>query len=152
MTDEATIAALNAAQTLALTISGEADTERVEGKIFVGCVVRNRVQRGTYGGNTYKAVCLSHLQFSCWWPQGGRENYERVMMLATGILLPIPHIPAALWESLYLAEGIIAGQLQDRSLGATHYVTKALYRVKPPNWTIGLSAVVEVGAHLGFKL
>ena len=83
MTDEQVRAALDDWQALTLTLYGEASAEPIEGKVAVGCVVRNRVQTPNRYGSTYRAVCHQRAQFSCWWTFGGVPNYRRVMAPAS---------------------------------------------------------------------
>lgn len=158
MTDAQVKAALNEYHVLAVTIWGESRGEPVEGRIFVGSVIRNRVNHPKRFGDSYDAVCLKRAQFSCWFEAGGQANYQAVMRLARQ-LVEVDHAEsrAALtdpvWiESLFVAEGIIGGQLRDNSAGANHFLTKALYRIKPPAWAVGKKPVATVGAHIGFLL
>lgn len=142
---------------LGLTILGEASSEPIEGKVFVGCIVRNRVLSKRRWPMTYDGVCLQKWQFSCWLADGGAANYARLMVQAHRLVgdhaeaSAIPKDPA-LDECLFVAEGIIGGQLRDRAEGCNHYVTKALFKADPPAWAKGRPPALEVGHHLGFKL
>lgn len=148
--------ALSDAEALALTIFGEARGEPIEGKVFVGSVVRNRVSNPRRFGSTYRAVCHAHAQFSCWWAFGGETNFQRVMEMARALVAHQP-LPLAtqrdveLWaECQFVAEGIIGGQLRDNARGADHYLTAALFRSRPPAWAKGRTPDVRVGSHVGF--
>lgn len=157
MTDDAVRAALSEFHAVALTLYGEASGEPIEGRVFVGCVARNRLNSGRYGSD-YKAVVHKRLQFSCWWIEGGRSNFDRVMALARQLLeaeyaeRTTFHRDPVFEECAFLTEGLMGGQIRDRAKGATHYCTRALYQTDPPHWTKGRVAVVKCGAHVGFRL
>lgn len=144
---------------LALTIYGEARGEPVEGKIAVGCVVRNRVAHPKRFAFTYRDVCLQRAAFSCWWTFGGRENYALIRRLAETWIaggtqdLSGPDL-ATLHECVYIAEGIVGGQLRDRTGGANHYYAPAAMRPKGavPEWARHRDPVARVNGHRFFKL
>lgn len=132
---------------LALTIYGEARGEAVEGKIAVGNVCRNRLKTNRWGAS-YERVCLAHLQFSCWSPQGGLSNYSLLKALAQQIM--DGHQPAdrVLAECYWIASGITSGAAQDNVENATFYfVTKT----PPPSWAVGHVPVCIIGAHSFFS-
>ena len=142
---------------LALTLWGEARSEEVEGRVFVGSVIRNRVRSERFP-STFKGVCHQRLQFSCWSPAGGEGNYAAVMEKARE-LLEVDHAVRAttrkdliLEECRFLADGIINGQLRDRGHGALFYYAPSAMRPKGsvPKWAAGKRPIVEVGGHLGF--
>jgi hypothetical protein len=126
-------------QAVAITIDaeGRGDTREggssVEERIAIGCAIRNRLKRPRrFGGATFKAICLAPSQFSCWQPVDGEVNHLRTMALARAVVaagpLPFAGLEADLFlESLFLAEGLIGGQLLDRIAGADHYMTSSLY-------------------------
>lgn len=148
MTDAEVIAALNAPQVLALTLYGEARGERIDGRAAVACVVRNRVEAARYGAD-YKAVCLAPLQFSCWAPKGGSLNYETVLQAAR-LVKNGKVTSGALRECLWIAQGIVDYHVQDITRKATHYITRDLWETRPPKWTLGLTPVIGIGAHVFF--
>lgn len=116
--------AAEAGSLVGLTIWGESRGESVEGKIAVGNVLRNRVRLGRFGGDTYQAVCLAKAQFSCW--NAGDPNAALLISLSKQLLVnPIPTDPV-LRECLYIAAGLVAGEFQDNTKGATHYVHRRL--------------------------
>lgn len=162
MTDLEIRAALTDLPAVAITLDaeGRGDSRQggssVEERIAIGCVIRNRVKTPRRFSATYRGVCLQRLQFSCWQPIDGAANYVRTMALARalveGTALPMSKAEIDLvHESLYLAEGIIGGQLLDRVAGATHYMTSALFRSKPPAWVKGLRPCAEVGTQVFFS-
>lgn len=152
----ATLAALDDRQTLALTMFGEArqvprgdprDHSPVEELIAVGCVVRNRRARpGRWlaSDRSYKAICLAPKQFSCWTPHSG-TNHDALLALAravAGDLATTPWEPL-LRECLYLADGVIAEALIDRTGGANSYYSPAAM-VPPgrvPLWAVGVPTI-----------
>ena len=72
---------------LGLTLWGEARSESIEGIVAVGCVIRNR--RGdTRWPDTFRGVCLQRRQFSCWRPEGGEKNYQRMLEFAGQLVAP----------------------------------------------------------------
>lgn len=125
-------AALDATSALAITVDAEARGDRsqgfssVEERIAVGSVIRNRVAAGTFGGSTYQAVCWARRQFSCWAPLDGEANFKRTIAVARYVLGRGPWPTTALEqrlfdETLFLANGIVAGVILDQTGGATHY-------------------------------
>lgn len=154
MTDLEARGLLSEREVVALTIWGEARNQEIEGKVFVGSVIRNRVLSGRWG-RTYAAVCFARLQFSCWSPQGGTSNYDALLRLTrqlVGDYHERPELTPTLRELLFLAEGIIGGQLQDRAQGSNHYITRDLWKTKPPAWAVGQLPQCIVGDHVGFLL
>lgn len=135
MTEDQIKAALDERQALGLTMLAEAagdmaDGSSIEERIAVGCVARNRVLTSRRWGKTYAAVCLARRQFSCWDP-GADPNHVRIMALAADLVAGRPIQDPFVRETLFLADGIIGGQLGDRTGGATsYYAPKAM---KPAN-------------------
>ena len=139
---------LGDANVLALTIWGEARGESVEGKVAVGCVIRNRLQHPVRFGATYTDVCLSPSQFSCWSEAGGRANFAALMAIADAVARGQTVGDPSFRECRFVAAGIIAGDLRDRIGGGTHYVTVGLYdSPKAPQWA-KQPHVVQVGSQV----
>ena len=156
MTDKEVLAELSDFHVLALTLWGEARGEELEGRVAVGCVIRNRVIVPQFP-DTIKDVCLQPWQFSCWRPEGGGENYRLVISLAhrltenDAVKSTIP--TDAIWlETLWLTEGLMNGIVRDRIGGANHYLTRTLWETAPPKWTQGQRPVAFVQRHVFFKL
>lgn len=141
MTDDQVKAALVDHTVVALTIWAEARGDGREGhssveeRIAVGCVIRNRVLARK---QTYRDVCLSPAQFSCWTPAGGASNYAAVMAMANRLLADLPSNDPLLEETAYLATGIISGVLLDRTGTATSYFApKAMQPPgRVPSWAL----------------
>lgn len=162
MTDAEIRAALVDRSVLALTMWAEArgdgreGNSSVEERIAVGCVVRNRLaEPGRFRADapTYRAVCLAPSQFSCWLKVGGSANYAALMALAERVAGGLSSDDAAFAESLYLADGIMARVLLDRTGGATAYYAPAAMtpRGRVPQWATG-KATLAVGSQLFLRL
>ena len=134
---------------LALTLWGEERGGSVQGRIAVGCVIRNRVDEGGRYGKGYGGVCLKRWQFSCWLPQGGEQNFLALMKLANRSLAREPReISRVFTECSWVAKGIISGALMDCVKKANHYHTKN----STAKWAKGQKAVAEIGEHLFYRL
>lgn len=136
-----TARALSEVDVVALTLWGEARGESLDGKAAVAWVIRNRAVRRE---QTYKAVCLARAQFSCWWPSGGRANYQALSTLAAQIR---ERTDPLLEECRWVAEGVMRGVLWDRTRGADHYMTTELYHESPPAWAREMPVSSVVGNH-----
>lgn len=150
MTDQEIVAALSDVDAVGLTLFGEARGERIEGRIAVANVIRNRVTlaRPSFGIG-FKGVCLKAWAFSCWLPQGGAENYHSVLDAARTRLRNEP-ISTRLRECLWIADGAVRGQFGDTTRHATHYLTTDLLHRDPPSWAKGLEPVQIIGSHAFF--
>lgn len=135
---------------LALTLWGEARGEPLEGRVAVASVIRNRLKTGRWG-ESYRDVCLWPWQFSCWKPQGGKDNYEATRALAYQLIRDEKPEDSILRECLWIAHGIIGEWIRDSVKGGTHYMTRELYETKPPYWVNGKKPIATVGAHVFFK-
>lgn len=158
MTDTEIQQSLSNQVILALTMWGEArgdwrqGNSSVEERIAVGCVVRNRLgywQQFRAVEGTYKAICLAPKQFSCWFQQGGAENYASVMAFARKIAIGLPWANDLLTECIFLAGGIIEMKILDRTHGATsYYAPKAMIpEGRVPVWAKG-KPVQQIGDQL----
>lgn len=158
MTDREIQQSLATRSVVALTMWGEArgdwreGNSSVEERIAVGCVIRNRLsawKRFNAVEDTYKAICLAPKQFSCWIPEGGVENYTAVMAFARKIAEGLPWSNDVLKECLFLADGIVSGQLLDRTSGATmYYAPRAMVpKGRVPSWATN-KATSQIGDQL----
>jgi N-acetylmuramoyl-L-alanine amidase len=132
---------------LALTLFGETRNQPIEGKVAVGCVVRNRVRAKTGFGGSFSDVCLAPNQFSCWAAIGGPENYQTVMAMAQAYDRGDWNDPI-FRECQYIAVGIVGDHLRDNSGGALYYLTRELFEAKPPLWARRLKLSARIGAHV----
>jgi N-acetylmuramoyl-L-alanine amidase len=144
VTDAEIKTALSQRDAVALTLWGEARNEPVEGIVAVANVIRHRQVKT---GRSWKTVVHQRLQFSCWWPQGGAANYERVISLARKIVTGQGLTQVAWHECDWIAEGILQGRFRDNVQGARHYLTTALLKADPPAWAKSGRVVAEIGRH-----
>lgn len=134
---------------LGLTLWGEARSEPIEGIVAVASVIRNRKGDSRWP-DTYRGVCLQRRQFSCWRPEGGPKNYERMLEMAGKLAAKEPITLKSLEQCAWVALGISKGALDDRVKGATHYHTAAL--TPRPTWAQRAVPVVQVTSHVFYKL
>ena len=133
---------------LALCLWAESRGEPVEGQIAVGCVIRNRVE---HRGKSYKDIIFQPWQFSCFHPEGGESNYHATLAMAKRVNLlssmqPESDIRDPAWvQCLFIAGGIINGKLLDRTQGAEHYMTTALWLKAKPEWASTMRVACEIG-------
>jgi N-acetylmuramoyl-L-alanine amidase len=149
VTDAELIGVLSPLDALALTIYGEARSERVEGRVAVACVVRNRLKTRRYGTDA-KAVCLMPRQFSCWLQHDDahKRNFSNLIFAARALRSDLPG--PAMRECVWIAGGVLDDALEDITRNATHYITRSLWESKPPRWALGLTPVIGIGAHVFF--
>lgn len=113
----------------------------VEEQIAIMVVCRNRLPRHRAflaDDPTFKSVCLAPKQFSCWNP-GTDTNHLALLALAERVITGKPMIDSLFDETLFLADGVISGVLQDRTDGATmYYAPKAMVpRGRKPGTAVG---------------
>lgn len=167
MSNEEVKAGLDDQQALAITIDAEGRGDWREGnssleeRVAIGMVVRNRARDTRHRWpNQVRDVCLQRAQFSCWLLAGGRDNYNRTIAIARFFVekAPLPVMTAyeldLLMESVYLADGILRGQLVDRTGGATHYYAPAAMRprLSIPEWARDRKLSARIGSQFFFKL
>jgi N-acetylmuramoyl-L-alanine amidase len=145
------VSALTDPQILTITLYGETRGEPIEGQVAVGCVIRNRVQTGKWG-SSYATVCLAPWQFSCWRPEGGRDNYELVMETAQMMTKGEMPEDALLTQCAWVAEGIIGDRIRDNVRAATHYYAPDAMTPKGsvPKWAANKIPVAKKAGHLFF--
>lgn len=125
---------------LTLVLWGEGRGESIEGRIAIGCVIRNRVDARK---QDYKTVLLAPQQFSCFAPAGGDANYQAV--LSAAVKSPMD----ALWiETSWIAAGVLTRQVRDITMGATNYITKQLYHAHPPSWVARCRVTATFDSHI----
>lgn len=126
---------------LAVVLMGEARGEPIEGRIAVGCVIRNRVQHKTRFGKDYKTEILRPWQFSCF----NEKDLNLVLCrkLANGVIAE----QALYQETRWIALGIVNNTLLDLTLGADHYHHKAIM----PWWRKSMQVTAIKGNHIFCK-
>ena len=126
------------------TIFGEARGEPIEGKVAVGCVIRNRVLDPRWP-LTYKEVVLQPKQFSCW------NNYDSNYGSTLRATVPTLSWQDMAWQECRLvAHGIIYDRLMDNTKGSNHYHSSKI--AKLPKWAEGSEVMKQYGGHLFYKL
>jgi spore germination cell wall hydrolase CwlJ-like protein len=124
---------------LARTIEAEAATENYTGKIGVGATIANRAASGKYG-NGIKGVILKKGQFSPWNSYTGYAKGEQGKDMLN--LKPSS-------DSYKAAAAILAGDYQDPTGGATHYVNESISK---PDWLDEMKnqkrGTKKIGRHL----
>lgn len=135
---------------LSLTIWAEARGERIEGKVAVGCVVRNRLKHPTRFGVSFVDVCLAPAQFSCWSDAGGALNNAALVALADALEDgQAPISDPVFRECRFVASGIIGGELRDNTSGSSHYVTQQLYNSPAaPRWVKQAPVLARIGSQV----
>ena len=136
---------------LARTLVGEARGEGHAGMECVANVIMNRCavtkayvkKYGRYhplfGDGTPASACLKPWQFSCW----NANDPNRAIIEALG------EDKSIFREALEISRKAVAGDLADRTDGATHYYARSLKT--PPKWAAGKTPCHTEGAHLFFK-
>ena len=126
-----------AAETLALTLWGEAADRPVRAIEALAALVMNRVRlAGEPGGPAHwgrgvAGVCRSPFQFPCW-----NRNHPRHARLRE-----VPAGDGALAICRRVAARAMSGALPDPTGGATHFHDAATL----PGWALGRPAVAEIG-------
>lgn len=127
----------------ARTLWGEARGEPLTGQQAVAWVIRNRAawRPAAWWGNTPKAACLKHAQFSCWLETDPNR---------AGLLILDTESPAYL-ALLGVARAVFAGEVDDPTGGATHYQVRgtgaAWSRGRAPSAVIGRHEFYAIGPH-----
>lgn len=128
---------------LAKTIWGEARGETLAGQEAIAMVILNRVKvskehGGKYwwGGNVAE-VCQKPWQFSCW--NTNDPNYRK--------LLRVNETDPTYATCKRIAKRALAGLLEDKTSGATHYHTKSII----PKWSVGKIPCAEIGSHVFYN-
>jgi len=132
--------------TLARTIWAEARGEGVAGMEAVAAVIMNRVNadlgkdgRPDWWGEGVEGVCRKPWQFSCW--NEGDPNRGKLIMVKASEDGWFAH-------AVEIAKRAIAGELPDKTGGATHYHAKSV----KPKWSEGRQPCAEIGWHVFYKL
>ena len=127
---------------LAKTIYGEARGEPLSGQEAVASVIMNRVaysqkKGGYWWGNDVASVCQKPQQFSCW--NTDDANYR--------IIIRANESDPIYATCKRIAKRAMAGVLEDRTYGATHYHNKKVR----PRWSIGKIPCQDIGNHFFYN-
>ena len=127
-----------AAETLALTLWGEAAGRPVRAIEALAALVMNRARAGVpHWGGGVAGVCRAPFQFPCW-----NRNHPRHARLRD-----IPPGDGALAICRRIAARAVAGTLPDPTGGATHFHDAAAL----PGWALGRMAVAEIGGFCFYR-
>lgn len=119
----------------AKTIYGEARGETAEGRVAVGCVIRNRYNLRWRRAKTVADVCLAPSQFSCW---NESDPNRRILTEETFDCLE-PTFFSCLESMRY----VLLHKDFDITNGATHYHARQIM----PFWAKGVTPCYKVGNH-----
>lgn len=137
------------AQRVAATLWAEARSEPVQGIVAVANVIRNRAKKPGWWGEGYSGVCLAPKQFSCWTPEGGQRNYDRLLTVMQQFAAGTPITDPGLRECIGIAHLAMGDYLRDNTKGSYHYHTATLS--PRPKWAKGHTPVVQVGSHVFYS-
>jgi len=130
----------NLAVLMAMCIWGEARGEPWEGKLAVGWVIQNRVDRHSYFGKNHREVILKPYQFSCM--NKGDKNRKKM-------LYPIKYSTLETWLECFVAgELVLTFKVPDLTHGATHYFADY---IKPPKWAENMQFIKQIGHHRFYR-
>jgi N-acetylmuramoyl-L-alanine amidase len=119
---------------LAATIYAEARGESREGQLWVGWVIKNRAKknRGYWGGDKIKSVCLHPNQFECW-------NGRSFIMIEENDA----------WCKVVSVANEVLGNDHDPTNGCDHYNNPS--KEGYPEWTRNVTKVKIIGNHHFYK-
>jgi spore germination cell wall hydrolase CwlJ-like protein len=127
-----------AAETLALTLWGEAAERPVRAIEALAALVMNRARTGVpHWGTSVAGVCRAPFQFPCW-----NRNHPRHARVRD-----IPPGDGALAICRRIAARAVAGTLPDPTGGATHFHDAAAL----PGWALGRPAAAEIGGFCFYR-
>lgn len=127
--------------TFAQTLYGEARGETREGREAVANVIMNRAALRPRYGDTPASVCRKKWQFSCW-----NDNDPNRAVIND----PAQQATPVFAECLAIAEVGLAGNLQDRTGGATHYHSRSIAK---PSWALSVAPgdTLVIGGHIFYR-
>ena len=130
------MAHLGEREVFAKTVYAEARGESEEGQRWVAWVIKNRARmnRGYWGGNSIKGVCLRNGQFKCWNNIGDIEIGEQ------GVYGRICQLTNKIYD---------APHHNDPTDGADHYNNPA--KEGYPSWTTNCKVIKTIGNHVFYK-
>lgn len=141
---------LDATEIVALTLWGEARGQPIQGIVGVANVIANRTRDpARRWGLTWQDVCLRRWQFSCWIPEGGRANYERMVEAVSDLAILRPLKDKVMRQCWWVARGVVDDMILDVTKGANHYYAAT---IPEPKWARGQEPTVVMGLHRFYKL
>jgi spore germination cell wall hydrolase CwlJ-like protein len=142
------LSSLSPIEILGLTLIGESRGETIAGQVAVGCVIRNRAN---HNKSTYHEVCLAPKQFSCWNEDDPNRSLlvELAEQLINGQFITDPYLK----QCMYVANGIVEGDLLDNTNGAMNYLTAQLFfDGKTPSWAKQAKNLKTIGNQIFFNV
>jgi len=127
----------------ARTLYGEARGEGLRGIEAVACVILNRA-RDRRWPNTIAGVCVQPKQFSCW--NADDPNFNKMACAS---------LENRDFRRCYaIAAMAVADMLMDRTNGANHYCTSALFDdpERRPSWAREDAVTCRIGNHVFMRL
>lgn len=131
----------------ARTVWGEGRGERLDGKIAIAWVIKNRVEMDIHNdgkpdwwGEGIAAVCKKRGQFSCWLKSDPNLKKLEAVTFTDG---PFQFC-------LLAVAAVFSGNVPDPTHGATHYKVSAL--AWPKDWGPKKDPLVTLGNHSFYKL
>lgn len=125
------------------TVYGEARGEPFAGQVAVAWVIRNRAtwEPPAWWGHTVSAVCNKPYQFSC--HNANDPNCRIVQALSDNNLVYLTLLHG-------VVEPVMAGDIPDLTLGATHYKVRGT----KASWDKAVEDIepVSIGAHDFYRL
>jgi len=117
---------------LAFTIFAESSGEPDQGKIAVGCVIRNRVN---YWNKSYTDIILKNKQFSCY--NNFKEISKHILRLEKKTFK----------RCLLISKDIYYNNTKDNTNGSLYYVKKGIIR----QWMEDLTITITIKNHVFMK-
>lgn len=137
---------LSAREIVGLTIIGEARGEPIHGQVAVGSVIRNRKRSAA----SYTDICLAPKQFSCW--NKSDPNYPVLLELGEKLLEGSKVTDPYLKQCIFVAKGIVDGDILDNTNGAVNYMRVELFNSHTVNWASNATNVSTKGNHIFFNV
>lgn len=124
-------------EVLAKTVWGENRGNGVAGMQSVAWTIINRArQPGTRFPSTISGVCKQRVQFSCW-----NEGDPNLKLCAA-----VNESEPSYLQAIYAATSVLSGQVEDMTLGSTHYHSAKMKVF--PSWAAKLKRTAEFAGHI----
>jgi hypothetical protein len=131
-------------QIMGLTIYGEARGESRDGKIAVGSVILERVDKHDWEGKTIHEVCLMPYQFSCFLPTD--PNFNALALIA-GDWNTKAMRSMVMSECYNIAVGLIGGNIyRTKEIEDSHCCNYKTINCKAA-WADKMKLIVTIGNH-----
>lgn len=131
-------------QIMGLTIYGEARGETTQGKIAVGSVILERVDKQGWMGKTIHEVCLMPYQFSCFLPSD--PNFQALKLIA-GDWIKKYMQSVDLQQCHAVTRGLIDGLIPRTPQIVKHHITQYKTPTAKAAWAEKMTIVARIGGH-----